>query len=83
MADTNNPMQREYANRMNKLFTDSQGNSFDTVLVNPINEASKAAIISKLRVDMGLTRQDVSFSKIGDKEYIRISKDAYTRLALK
>lgn len=81
MADTNNPMQREYANRMNKLFTDSQGNSFDTVLVNPINEASKAAIISKLRVDMGLTRQDVSFSKIGDKEYIRISKDAYTRLA--
>ncbi len=32
---------------------------------------------------MGLTRQDVSFSKIGDKEYIRISKDAYTRLALK
>jgi hypothetical protein len=81
MADTNNPMQREYANRMNKLFTDSQGNSFDTVLVNPINETSKAAIISKLRVDMGLTRQDVSFSKVGDKEYIRISKDAYTRLA--
>lgn len=81
MADTNNPMQLEYANRMNKLFTDSKGNSFDTVLVNPLNDSSKAAIISKLRTDMGLTSKDVSFSKIGDKEYIRISKDAYTRLA--
>lgn len=81
MADTNNPMQLEYANRMNKLFTDSKGNSFDTVLVNPINDSSKAVIISKLRTDMGLTSKDVSFSKIGDKEYIRISKDAYTRLA--
>ena len=30
---------------------------------------------------MGLTSKDVSFSKIGDKEYIRISKDAYIRLA--
>lgn len=81
MADSNNPIQQEYADRINKLFTDSQGNSFDTVLVNPLNDSSKNAIISKLRVDMGLTRQDVSFTKIGDKEYIRISKDAYTRLA--
>jgi hypothetical protein len=81
MADTNNPMQLEYANRMTKLFTDSKGNSFDTVLVNPLNNSSKDAIISKLRTGMGLTNQDVSFSKIGDKEYIRISKDAYIRLA--
>lgn len=81
MADTNNPMQLEYANRMTKLFTDSKGNSFDTVLVNPLNNSSKAAIISKLRTGMGLTNKDVSFSKIGDKEYIRISKDAYIRLA--
>lgn len=81
MADSNNPIQQEYADRINKLFTDSQGNSFDTVLVNPLNDNAKNAIISKLRVDMGLTRQDVSFTKIGDKEYIRISKDAYSRLA--
>lgn len=81
MAESKNPIQKEWADKMNKLFTDSDGNVYDTVLVNPYNDAAKNAIISKLRVGMGLTRQDVSFTKVGEVECIRISKDAYSRLA--
>lgn len=81
MENSSNPYQKEWMGIMNKFFTSPDGKLLDTVLVNPESDNDRSFIISNLRVKMGLSRNDASFTKMNGKEYIRISREAYMRLA--
>ena len=81
MSNSSNTFQKDWMDRMNNLFTTADGQVLDTVLVDSWNNSDKSSILNNLRINMGLNRNDVSTVKIGDKEYIRVSRDAYMRLA--
>lgn len=81
MSNSSNPLQKSWMGRMNNLFTTSDGQVLDTVLVDTWTNTDRANILNGLRINMGLNRNDVSQVKIGNKEYIRVSRDAYMRLA--
>lgn len=79
MADDTNKYQKDYANRINKIFTTKDGNNYDNLIINPETEQDKNHIITVLRKDLGLGRGDAYFKTINGKEQIVLTKEAYAK----
>lgn len=79
MADSTNKYQKDYANRINKIFTTKEGTNYENMILNPSTDQDKNHIITVLRQDLGLSRNDAYFKTINGKEQIVLTKEAYAK----